>query len=168
MTPLAVEIEHFTGVPLFSCFSREELQRLVSVGKSVVVEPFTNVIIEGEMSWGMFLVLEGQVGIYKVNPLTGATHEVGQLQTGAFFGEMSLIDDQPRSATVQSLTACQLFSVEKQAFQEALLATPEQRLKFSESCMRLLVGRLRALNDDHVVSQYQLWQKALGGLKEAA
>ncbi|MEN9722296.1 MAG: hypothetical protein RJB38_282 [Pseudomonadota bacterium] len=168
MASETLTVDAFSNVPLFSCFSRAELARLLNLGQVKSVEPFTNVMIEGELSWGMYLVLEGQVGVYKVNPITGASHEVGQLQSGAFFGEMSLIDELPRSATVQSLTTCRLFFVDKEAFQRVMLSTPDLRLRFAESCMRLLVGRLRVLNDDYVVSQYQLWHKALGSLRGVA
>ena len=160
--------DQLRSVPLLASFSNEELARLVSIGRQMIVEPYTNVVIEGELTWGMYLVLEGQVGVYKVNNVTGQSHEVGQLHSGAFFGEMSLIDEMPRSATVQSLTSCRLFFIDKESFQKGLLGSGEARLRFAESCMKLLVLRLRTLNDDYVVSQYQLWRKALGGFRGAA
>ena len=156
-----VDLSQLQKVTLLGSFNESELRRLIEVGTTMSVEPYTNIVIEGELSWGMYLVLEGQVGIYKENKLSGNVYDVGHLQAGSFFGEMSLVDSQPRSATVQSLTQCRLFRVGKDEFRRLIDGSPELKLRFFESCIQQLVGRLRVLNDDYVVSQYQLWQKAL-------
>jgi len=163
-----VDLSQLQKVTLLGSFNESELRRLIEVGTTMSVEPYTNIVIEGELSWGMYLVLEGQVGIYKENKLSGNVYDVGHLQAGSFFGEMSLVDSQPRSATVQSLTQCRLFRVGKDEFRRLIDGSPELKLRFFESCIQQLVGRLRVLNDDYVVSQYQLWQKALKTGREAA
>lgn len=165
MTP---DVAQLRKVALLAAFSDSDLGRLIQLGHVVSHDAYSNVVIEGELSWGMYLVLEGQVGVYKVNKLSGSTYDVGQLQAGSFFGEMSLVDSQPRSATVQTLTPCRLFTVGKQEFHGLLDSSPDLKLRFYESCVQQLVGRLRVLNDDYVVSQYQLWQKALKVRREAA
>ncbi len=153
-------------IKLLAPFSEDELSVLIQKGISGTVEAYENIIIEGELSWGLYLVLQGRVGVYKNNKLTGETYDVCELGEGSFFGEMSLIDDNPRSATVRALTDCQLFYLSKEAFTEFLAHTPSTRLRFMESCVRGLVGRLRELDDNYVISQYQLWKTALK--KEAA
>lgn len=165
---MSVGVDQLRKVSLLSAFTDPELAKLATLGKVVKCEPFTNLVIEGELSWGMYLVVEGQVGIYKVNKLSGNVYDVGQLQAGSFFGEMSLVDSQPRSATVQSLTACTLFHIGKQEFRALLEANPGLKVRFFEICVEQLVARLRTLNDDYVVSQYQLWKKALKSGQEAA
>lgn len=163
-----VSVEHLRKVALLSAFSDSELGRLLQAGRMVQFESFTNIVIEGESSWGMYLIVDGQVGIYKVNKLSGNVYDVGQLQSGSFFGEMSLVDEQPRSATVQSLTQCVLFFIGKAEFQRLVDSSPQLKLRFLESCIQQLVGRLRSLNDDYVVSQYQLWKRALKSEREVA
>jgi len=165
---LTVSTAQLKQVTLLSVFTELELSALLQCGKVIQPEAYSNVVIEGELSWGMYLVVQGQVGIYKVNKLSGNVYEVGQLQAGSFFGEMSLIDQQPRSATVQTLTDCTLFFIGKSDFLQVVQATPGLKERFHESCIQQLVGRLRALNDDYVVSQYQLWKNALKLGQEAA
>jgi CRP-like cAMP-binding protein len=106
------------------------------------------------------------VGIIKTNKLTGDNYDVGQLRAGSFFGEMSLVDDNPRSATVKALTDCRLFYISKDTFFEFLGRSEALKMRFYESCIKDLVWRLRELGDNYVVNQYQLWKSATK--KEAA
>ncbi len=153
-------------VKLLKSFSETELTELITLGKSVTCEPYANIVIEGELSWGLYLILNGIVGIFKANKLSGELYDVGQLREGSFFGEMSLVDDNPRSATVRSLTDCYLFFISKESFNSFLNRSKDLKMRFYETCIQNLVGRLRELDDNYVISQYQLWKTALK--KEAA
>jgi CRP-like cAMP-binding protein len=153
-------------VKLLQTLNDGELGRLIQVGAGATYEAHGNIIIEGEMSWGLYLILEGVVGIFKANKLTGESYDVGQLRSGSFFGEMSLVDENPRSATVRALTDCHLFYISKDSFEHFLGASSDLRLRFYDACVKNLVGRLRELDDNYVISQYQLWKTALK--KEAA
>lgn len=160
-------------VKLLQSFSEAELSQLIQKGESQQFEAHSNIVIEGEMTWGLYLILDGMVGIFKTNKLTGENYDVGQLRRGSFFGEMSLIDNNPRSATVKALTDCHLFYISKDAFTAFIAQSKDVQLRFYENCIRTLVHRLRELDDNYVISQYQLWKIALTkgmtkGSKEAA
>ena len=101
--------------------------------------------------------------------MSGTSYDIGQLKEGGFFGEMSLIDQNGRSATVRALTACQCFFFSKEGFNQFLAQSQELQMRFYLSCINQLVHRLRELNDHYVISQYQLWKSALKlGDQEAA
>ena len=153
-------------VRLLQSFTEQELAQLIMVGTGSTYESHANIVIEGETSWGIYLILEGVVGIYKTNKLTGEHYDVGQLRYGNFFGEMSLVDENPRSATVRALTDCHLFYLSKDNFTKFLSHSSDLKLRFYDSCVKTLVGRLRELDDNYVISQYQLWKTAMK--KEAA
>jgi len=148
-------------ITFLESFTDDELNNLIQLGVTSQVEAHSNVIIEGESSWGLYIILSGLVGIYKKNKLTKSQFDIGQLRAGSFFGEMSLIDGDPRSATVRTLTSSQLFYISKDSFQSFITHTSDLESRFYSSCIKTLVKRLRELNDDYVVSQYQLWQVAL-------
>jgi CRP-like cAMP-binding protein len=148
-------------IKLLKPFSEVELGQLIVAGTGHSYESHGNIVIEGEMSWGLYLILDGVVGIFKTNKLTGENYDVGQLRPGSFFGEMSLVDENPRSATVMALTDCQLFYISKESFMAFLDQSPDRRVRFYESCVKNLVSRLRELDDNYVISQYQLWKTAL-------
>jgi CRP-like cAMP-binding protein len=157
-------------VKLFARFDESELADLIQLGSTKAYEAHSNIVIEGETSWGIFLILDGYVGIFKRNKMTGDVHDVAQLHTGNFFGEMSLIDDNPRSASVRALTPCQILSISKEAFQTWLAKSSQRQLRFYEDCVKHLVNRIRDLDESYVISQYQLWRSVLKSkkTKEAA
>ena len=153
-------VSHLREVNLLRKFSDSELADLIKLGQLQNFEPHSNIVIEGELSWGIFLLLEGTVGIFKTNKLVGNLYDLGQLHAGAFFGEMSLIDENPRAATVKSLTDCSVFHISRDQFMVFLERAPDRKSRFFESCTRDLIQRLRELGDNYVVSQYQLWKSA--------
>lgn len=159
--------EHLKEIKLFDVFRPEEIAELSQLGEHKKAEPFANVVIEGEQTWGLYIVLEGQVGVYKSGQLSPNVFDIGQIGKGGFFGEMSLVDSNPRSATVRALIPCEFFFISRESF-ERFLAQGDRKLRFYENCVRLLFGRLRELNDSYVISQYHLWRVALVKPGEAA
>ncbi|MBI4925913.1 MAG: cyclic nucleotide-binding domain-containing protein [Bdellovibrio sp.] len=163
---LKPSVELLKGIKLLKAFTDTELGELIRLGHGTAFEAYSNIVIEGELSWGLYLMIKGVVGIFKANKLSGELYDVGQLREGSFFGEMSLIDDNPRSATVRALTECYAFFISKEDFNRFLNNSKDLKMRFYETCIQNLVSRLRELDDNYVISQYQLWKSALK--KEAA
>ncbi len=90
----------------------------------------------GEPADKMFVVKEGEVEIH-IQP--GVTEVV---DAGGFFGEMALITNEPRSATVVAKTDCKLVAVDVNRFKFMVSETPN----FALVIMRVLVERLRRRN----------------------
>lgn len=155
-------------IKLLSCFDDSELKAIAELGEEMESDAFSNIVIEGEMSWSLFVVLDGRVGVYKSGQLSGNAYDLGEIATGGFFGEMSLVDDKPRSATVRALLPSKFFKIERNDFQQFLNQSDSRRLRFYENCIRLLFARLRDLGDSYVVSQYHLWRVALDKKREVA
>lgn len=150
-------------VKLLQGFSDEDLQALVRAGEILTFEALALIVIEGEPSGGLFFLLEGQAGVFKTNKASGNLIEIGNLKSGNSFGEMSLVDDAPRSATIQALTACRAFHLPTSAFTTFLLRNDRTRSDFYQRCVLELAKRLRQLDDHYVDVQYQLWKVALKG-----
>lgn len=148
-------------IQLFKAFTDPELQFLITAGTTAFNESETNIVIEGELSWGLYIILDGTVAILKTNKLNGSLFEVGHLTVGNFFGEMSFLDDNPRSATVKTISDCRLFYLSKESFGEFIERSTDLKLRFLSNSVKALVRRLRELDDNYVISQYQLWQSVL-------
>jgi len=162
-------VDGLKNVKLMSGFTDDELSEIVTLGEALSAEAHSNVMIEGDMSGGMFMLLEGQVGVTKANPMAGGIqYDLGHLQPGSVFGELSLIDNNPRSATVRALTDCQLFHVSREKFETFLTKDGSRRERFYKACIQTMITRLRETDEKYVISQYQLWKTALTKRKEAA
>ena len=95
------------------------------------------VFAEGERGDKLYVVIEGEVS------LSVRDTEVGTIHSGEVFGEMALIDDEPRSATAKAKTACKLAAVDERRFAFLVQQTPY----FALEVMRLMAKRLRAMDD---------------------
>lgn len=164
----APSIEALKEVRLLSEFTDEELQELISQGEAYGVEAHANIMIEGDTTGGMFVLLEGQVGVTKANPMGGNQYDLGHLQAGSVFGELSLIDNNPRSATVRAVIDCKVFTITREKFDEFLAKEETRRSRFYQACIQTMIARLRETDQKYVISQYQLWKTALARRKEAA
>ncbi len=88
-------VELLRGVPLFSSLSDKHLQAIAKTAKETEFAPGATVVREGDRSKvGFFLILEGQVEVRKGDKV------LSRLGAGQFFGEMAVLDGQPRSADV--------------------------------------------------------------------
>ncbi|MEO8587323.1 MAG: cyclic nucleotide-binding domain-containing protein [Acidobacteriota bacterium] len=96
------------------------------------------VITEGESGQEMFVIESGSVEVFRGSG--PKEHSLSLLEAGDFFGEMVLLDDQPRSASARAATDCQLLAIDATTLDELLRQHPEVAVRM----LRLLAGRLRA------------------------
>ena len=106
--------------------------------KNVAFKAGDTIIREGDEGDRGYLIRSGSVEV-----LIGETgRRVGTLDAGEVFGEMSLIDPGPRSATVRALTDVECLETSYQEFLTSVEEHPDQALAF----MKTLVQRLRQMN----------------------
>jgi small-conductance mechanosensitive channel/CRP-like cAMP-binding protein len=97
------------------------------------------IIRQGDPGTSMFVVERGRVAV-SVADDRGATSRLAELGPGEFFGEMSLLTGEPRSATVTALVETRLLTIDKDVFRPCLEAEP----RLAEALERFLVGRRAA------------------------
>ncbi|XXT23084.1 mechanosensitive ion channel family protein [Sorangium sp. So ce429] len=132
------------------------LDRLATLSKTCLYMVGEVVIRQGAAGHELFIVQSGEVSVI-VGREGGSTAEVARLGPGKFFGEMSLMTGEPRSATIQAVSDCELVKVDKAAFQEILAAAPGIAEKITE----VLVARQSALDENVSV------RRARAGAEEA-
>jgi small-conductance mechanosensitive channel/CRP-like cAMP-binding protein len=101
---------------IFSSLSEEEKLFLVGRMKVKVLSAGTTVFEQGSTGSSLYIVAFGQVNV-EISFTQKEKKIVSMLQAGDFFGEMSLLADAPRSATVSSHTDCQLLELDRKALQ---------------------------------------------------
>ncbi|MBN1595901.1 cyclic nucleotide-binding domain-containing protein [candidate division FCPU426 bacterium] len=104
----------------------------------------TVLFFEGMAGGVMYLVKTGKVEIYTKKK--GKEITIATLGPGDFVGEMSLIDDQPRSAAARVSGDTVLMVVTKKNFQDILTASPEGANKILIAFLKILSRRLRDTN----------------------
>jgi hypothetical protein len=108
------------AVDLFQPLSVADRAMLVGASRDRMYGAGQTVVRQGEMGDSMFVVGRGSA---RVTILPGAT-EVATIPAGGYFGEMSLLTGQPRTATVSAITDCVLLEISAADFRRIALAQP--------------------------------------------
>lgn len=107
----------------------------------MILKPGDILIKEGETSNQLFWLMQGQLEVVK--KISGMKVEVNKIEPGELVGELSFLDQKPRSATVRAVTECQLVVLEYSEFQEMLAAQP----KWMKKILVTLTGKIRKLSE---------------------
>jgi CRP-like cAMP-binding protein len=117
-------------VPLFRELSTRQLDQIARLADEVDVPAGKRLATTGETGHELFVIIEGTAS---VNAARGRTVRLGP---GDFFGEMSLVDGGPRSATVEAATNMRLLVVGRREFWQLLNAAPPLVLKIMSTLSR--------------------------------
>lgn len=102
-------------VPLFEGADPVFISSLVTILKPQIYSPGDDIITRGEIGREMYFLLQGSVDIYADNDKLVAT-----LGDGSFFGEIALLFNQKRVATVRAKTYCDVFMLERRGLEDLL------------------------------------------------
>ncbi len=121
------------GVPLFHDLSKKDLERILDTAKETLHKEGDSIITEGRGGVGFHLITDGKAKVVR------AGRTVATLGPGEFFGEMALVDDAPRSASVSAETDLATIVISKWEFRPLVRSHPELAWKLIEH----LVARVR-------------------------
>ncbi|TAK20313.1 MAG: Crp/Fnr family transcriptional regulator [Chloroflexota bacterium] len=147
MKPVAnldVTIRALASAPLFSAFSATELATLAAQSRRRHYDDRDVVFYFGDPGNGLFIVLAGTIKI-AVNAPDGQETMIALLGAGECFGEMAVLDGQPRSATASAMEKTETLFLPRTGF----LAFLEQHRDAVHKIILLLARRLRE-TDEHV------------------
>lgn len=129
---------------LFSNLTEEELSQLAQIVRERKFDRNQVIFYEGDLGGSLYVIVSGTVKIV-IMADDGREHILGLLDEGNFFGEISLIDGEPRSATAIALDKVSIVMISREDFVRLLRENPEMSLKI----MQTLCERLRR-TDKHV------------------
>ncbi len=138
----------------FPSLNEETLTFVAYHAREIRVAPGDRICEEGEPGDAFYLILSGRVQVSKFLEL-GTQHLLHELHPGQFFGELALLEDAPRIASVDALEETTLLAVTKNDFQELLNAHPEIAVPITRAVSARLresdqraIGELRQKNDE--------------------
>ena len=139
-------LEILAQIDIFSGLPPMHLRRVVDIGVEEQYKSGATVFQEGEAGDKFFMILEGAVRISRMVPGMGEEN-LAVLRPAMYFGEMSLIDDAPRSATAVCHEKCRLFVVNRRDLEDLLFVDRDLAYELLWNWVRTLSRRLRASND---------------------
>ncbi len=114
--PISVDKQTLlTSLPLFYECQQEELECLINLFKIKRSDPGEIVIRQGERGDTFYIIVTGQALVLR-RDIADIEHELVVLSSGDYFGQVALIEDQPRNATVQAMTEVELLVLHKDDF----------------------------------------------------
>jgi CRP/FNR family transcriptional regulator, cyclic AMP receptor protein len=124
------------GVPIFKELRDDFLVRLASIMDELTFPSRYTIFTQGQEGRSLYIVVSGRVRVHIGN------RDLAQLEKGTCFGEMSLFDAEPRSASVTTLEPCECLVLTQQQLYDAIDETPG----IAVNIIRLLSRRIRELN----------------------
>lgn len=124
------------GVPIFQELRDDFLVRLASIMDEVAFGSGHTIFTEGQEGRSLYILVSGNVRVHNGDRV------LAQVEKGGFFGEMSLFDAEPRSASITTLEPCECLILTQQQLYEAIDEIPD----IAVNIIRLMSRRIRDLN----------------------
>jgi CRP-like cAMP-binding protein len=128
-------------IDIFSGLSASELAAIASVTEEMKLAKDEDVIKQNSIGETVYLIVDGRVSVI-LEKEDGNEAVIDQMAPGSAFGEMALIDDSPRSATIRTITPCRFLTLHKQEFKETAMEFPRIALQICS----VLSQRIRHLH----------------------
>jgi CRP/FNR family cyclic AMP-dependent transcriptional regulator len=135
---MAVSTAVLKTVPLFTSFPEDYLRMLTAVVTRKSAPRSTTIMASGDAIDSLYMILSGRLKVM-MSDSDGKEVILSILGPGEFFGEMGLIDDEPRSASVVTIEPCELLSIAKRDFKKCMA----ENFEMTMTVMRGIVKRLR-------------------------
>jgi len=132
----------------------QQLQSFLRYMEILTLDSLALAVREGERGDAMFLILEGELRVRVIRH--GKESILATLKAGDFFGEISLLDEGPRSADVVANDRSTLLKISAASFAKLRREAPALAEPFLHSLGQILVGRMRVLNKRYVDSLLML------------
>jgi uncharacterized protein YhbP (UPF0306 family) len=137
---LGMEYRRSLVYSVFRGLPRQEVDTLAAKLGTVRVDAGATIVRQGAPADKFFIIVEGEVEVVREDA-AGQVTRVASLQQGQFFGEMAILRDSPRTATVKALSPTTLLTMEREVFRNLVA----QSLATTEDFDRVIRQRLADL-----------------------
>ncbi len=140
------DIKLLKSIPLFKDLTQMELIQVAKEVKNKKLPKGTIVIEEGSEEGSLFILKSGSAKVYRIDQ-KGRKKILGKFEKGQWFGEVSLIDHLPRSASCILEEDSELLEITKESFHKLMEESLELKAKLQQKLLEDLCKKLRRSND---------------------
>jgi len=133
----------FAGVSFFAAFPEHELERLQNVSTIRRLKKSTNLIVAGDESHAAYVLLSGTATAFTSSD-DGNEFIVNSFQAGDFFGELGVLDQSARTASIVTTSDCECLVIPRAELIRAIESEP----KVASAIISTLVTRIRDMTED--------------------
>lgn len=112
--PARIDVDQVPPIPLFSDLPKEAFIALTERMELRIGAAGDVLVHEGDPGTSMFVIIQGRVAVRRRDAASGTEMELAELSDGAFFGEMALLSDAPRVASVVCVDDVMLFEISRE------------------------------------------------------
>ncbi|MBE9536384.1 MAG: Crp/Fnr family transcriptional regulator [Proteobacteria bacterium] len=129
-------------IPLFSSLEPEQLKHIAELCKRKTFAKDDYILYQGDLQKELYIILSGRVSVV-LSSEEGREIVLDEFGEGGFFGELSLLDEKPRSASVKAISDVRTIVLEKKDFIRIVKANPD----ISINILAIMGERLRKADD---------------------
>ncbi len=130
--------QYIKHIELFHGLTPDEVTKIFVKGMTMHVSAGQDIFIQGTVGSQMYVVLGGKLGVFSGDKV------IAELRTGDMFGEMALVNKEPRSATVRAVNDSRLFVLSETTFERLMSKRVAIRVLFN--IIKTLSHRLKEAN----------------------
>jgi ATP-binding cassette subfamily B protein len=135
---LAMEYRRSLVYSVFKGLPRHEVETLAAKLETLQFEAGATIVRQGAPADKFFIIVDGEVDVWREEAPGQASKKVASLKRGQFFGEMAILRDSPRTATVKAVTPTTLLTMDRDVFRNLVA----QSLATTEDFDRVIQQRL--------------------------
>jgi len=125
------------GVDLFSAIPGEDLSQIAQIADEVDLDAGELIFKSGDLGDSLYLIVAGKVRVHREE------QEIALLGERQVFGEMALLDSEPRSASVTTVSDVTLLRIQQEDFADIL----SEKSEIAQGIIKVLIRRLRGQLD---------------------
>lgn len=137
-----LKIEALKGMPLFRYLVHAEILRVLNHTEIREYPAGTAIVDEGDKGEELYIIVDGDCIVTK------GGSDIAQFGRGAHFGEMALVDNSLRSATVTAMSPCRVLVLSRNEFFSIIRKEPKTANKLMWSFLQVLTSRLRETSEE--------------------
>ena len=133
------------GVPIFQSLNKKQLREIEHLVHHRTYSAGEKVFSQGQPGLGLYIILRGSIDIVRTDKNDNQL-KLATLEEGAFFGEMGLLVDEPRSASAVSNEVSEVVAFFRPDLMDLINRHPDSGIKILHGVAQVLANRLQAQN----------------------